>query len=154
MALKNKSAAKKKWTTPSENAFAGKAEPPTERQLNSVLGPSSTLWKRLVAELKQELSLDGEEWNSSGAKYGWALRLHLNKRNIVYLGPRAGSFMAAFALGDRAVAVARKSNLPPDVLRIIGEARRYAEGTAVRIEVKCAEDLDAVKVLAKIKAEN
>jgi len=52
------------------------------------------------------------------------------------------------------VAVARKSTLPPEVLDTIADAKRYAEGTAVRIAVRKAEDLEVVKILAKIKIEN
>ena len=87
-------------------------------------------------------------------KYGWSFRLQLKKRNIVYLGPRSGSFMASFVLGDKAIAVARKSKLPVHVLKMIAEAKRYGEGTPVRIEVSKPEDLGPVKILAKIKVEN
>jgi hypothetical protein len=118
------------------------------------LGNSWVLWKQLVAELKEELKLDGEEWSSSGLKYGWSFRLQVKKRNIVYLGPRSGAFMASFVLGDKAIAVARKSNLPAYVLKMIAAAKRYGEGTPVRIEVSKPEDLVPVKTLAKIKVEN
>ncbi len=37
---------------------------------------------------------------------------------------------------------------------MIDEAKRYAEGTAVRIEVREAKDVTTVKMLAKIKLEN
>jgi hypothetical protein len=154
MALKSKIVGKQKSATVSPNAFAGQPKRPTQKELESALGASYALWKRLVAELKQELKLDGEDWHSSSVKYGWALRLQKKKRNIVYLGPRAGSFMAAFALGDKAVAVVRKADLPPDLLNTIAGTKRYAEGTPVRIEVRKAEDLDAVKIVAKIKVEN
>lgn len=87
-------------------------------------------------------------------KYGWSFRLQVKKRNIVDLGPRVGSFMAAFVLGDKAVAVARKSRLPAYVLKMIAEAKRSGEGTPVRIEVSKPEDLGPVKILAKIKVEN
>ena len=136
-----------------ENAFAGWATQPTERELASVLRDSYLLWHSLVAELKTELKLDRQEWNSYSAKAGWSLRLQSKKRNIVYLSPRTGSFLASFALGDKAVAAARKSNLPPHVLKIVNAAKRYAEGTAVRIEVRAADDVDVVKTLAKIKLE-
>jgi hypothetical protein len=138
----------------SQNAFAGQAEQPTQKAVESALGNSWVLWEQLVAELKQEQKLDGEEWNSSGLKYGWSLRLQLKKRNIVYLGPRSGSFMASFVLGDKAIAVAWKSNLPTYVLKMIAEAKRYGEGTPVRIEVSKPEDLGPVKILARIKVEN
>jgi len=136
-----------------QNAFAGQAKTPTEKSLGSALGESRELWKSLVHDLKQEFQLAGE-WHSSSVKLGWSLRLQLKKRNIVYLGPRAGFFVAAFALGDRAVAAARASKLPPHILKEIVEARRYAEGTAVRVEVKTFEDLEIVKALVKIKIDN
>ncbi len=145
---------KKQNSAVSQNAFAGKAERPAKKEVEEVLEQSYALWEQLVAELKRELKLDGEEWHSSGLKYGWALRLQRKKRNIVYLGPRTGSFIAAFVLGDKAVAIARKSELPAYVLKTIAEAKRYGEGTPVRIEVSRPEHLEPVKILAKIKVEN
>ena len=151
MALKT---AKKKSGPVSQNAFAGQSDRPTQKAVESVLGQSCALWKQLVTELKQDLHLDGEDWHSSGVKYGWALRLRLKDRNIVYLGPRVGSFMASFVLGDKAVAAAHKSELPAYVLKMIAEAKRYGEGTPVRIEVSRPEDLNPVKMLARIKVAN
>ena len=154
MALKSKTKAKKQSAAVSPNAFAGQTEPPTQKALQSTLGATHELWAQLVANLKSSLKLDGEDWHSSGVKYGWALRLQLKGRNIVYLGPRAGSFMAAFVLGDKAVAAALKSELPADLRKTIGETKRYGEGTPVRIDVRQFEDLDSVKALARIKVEN
>jgi hypothetical protein len=37
------------------------------------------------------------------------------------------------------------------VVKIINEAKRYAEGTAVRIEIKNAKDIETVTKLAGIK---
>jgi hypothetical protein len=154
MAVKTMVKAKKQSGAISQNAFTGQAEQPTQKAVESALGNSWVLWKQLVAELKQEQKLDGEEWNSSGLKYGWSFCLQMKRRNIVYLGPRSGSFMASFVLGDKAIAVARKSNLPVYVLKMIAEAKSYGEGTPVRIEVSKPEDLVPVKTLAKIKVEN
>jgi uncharacterized protein DUF3788 len=154
MAVNTMVKAKKQSGTVSQNAFAGQAEQPTQNAVETALGNSCVLWNQLVSELKQELKLDGEEWNSSGLKYGWSFRLQLRKRNIVYLGPRAGSFRAAFILGDKAVTVAGRSKLPAYVLKMIAEAKRYGEGTPVRIEVSKPEDLEPVKILAKIKVQN
>ena len=154
MAVKTKSKTKKTSAGVPRNAFAGQADCPTQKAVEAVLGNSWSLWKELVGDLKRELKLDGEEWNSSGVKYGWSLRLQLKKRNIVYLAPRLGSFMAAFVLGDKAVAVARKSTLPAYVLKMIAEAKRYAEGTPVRIEVTNQENVEIVKTLARIKVDH
>src|SRR5579864_9354177 len=135
------------------NAFAGRSEPPSQAEVALALGNSQNLWLELVSTLKGEFQLT-EEWGSSSVKAGWSLRLQSKKRNIVYLAPGQGRFLASFALGDRAIAAAPKSNLPDRVLKIIAEAKRYAEGTAVRIEVQKPGDVAAVKTLAKIKLEN
>jgi hypothetical protein len=152
MALKKLT--KKKIVGVAPNAFAGQAKQPTDRELAKVLSDDYDLWQRLVADLKGELKIDVAEWHTASIKYGWSLRLQLKKRNIVYLGPREGYFLAAFALGDRAVAAAKKSGLPHDVLRLIAQSKRYPEGTAVRIEVRADEDVEIVKTLARVKIEN
>ena len=60
----------------------------------------------------------------------------------------------SFALGDRAVEQALATKFPEKVLKLIREARRYAEGTAVRLEVKSHADLATILKLATIKMEN
>ncbi len=153
-ALKILTKPKKKSAGTSPNVFAGQLVQPSEKAIETALGDSHVLWKQLIAELKQDLKLDGEEWHSSGVKHGWALRLQKKDRNIVYLGPRDGWFLASFVLGDNAVATARNSELPADLLKMIAETKRYGEGTPVRMEVREAGDLKAVKILAKIKVQN
>jgi len=154
MAVKSKSKTKKEAASLSLNAFAGQAECPTAKAVDAALGTSCVLWKQLVAELKRDLKLDAEDWHSSGVKYGWALRLQLKKRNIVYLSPRFGSFVVTFVIGDKAVAAAKKSDLPAHLIKRISEAKRYPEGTPVRIEVSEPKDLEPIKPIAKIKLEN
>jgi hypothetical protein len=55
---------------------------------------------------------------------------------------------------DKAVQAAKASGLPKRVLKIIDEAKKYAEGTAVQIDVNNVEDIHVVKKLAKAKMEN
>ena len=133
------------------NAFIGKTAEPTGKELAAVLGPAKTAWDRLIADLAQEHKIDGREWSSYSPKAGWSLRLIKKARVILYLSPHQGSFMVSFALGDKAVQAALKSKLPPPAVKIIKEAKRYAEGTAVRVEVLKAKDVEVVKTLAAIK---
>jgi hypothetical protein len=135
------------------NVFIGKTKAPTETEVDAALGSTAALWKQLV-DWMAEQGADESEWNSSGAKYGWALRLKVKKRNIVYLSPCAGCFRVAFALGDRAVAAARKSDLSKSTLKLLDEAPRYPEGTGVRLMVKASKDLAAIKKLALFKMAN
>ena len=135
------------------NAFVGKPKPPTESELKAELGSSKALWDELVDDLAKEHKL-AREWNSYSKKAGWALRLKRGDRNIVYLSPLHGCFRASFALGDKAVNAARESGLPEKTIKIINEGKRYAEGTAVRIDVNGREDILIVKKLAAIKLEH
>ncbi len=133
------------------NAFIGKLEMPADDDLLDVLGRSAQkLWDGLLIGLA-ERGVTQREWHSYSPKAGWALRLKRGARAIVYLSPRPGFFLASFALGDKAVAAARSSELPARVIRIIDDAKRYVEGTAVRIEVKSPADVPVVLKLAEIK---
>jgi len=136
------------------NAFVGKAKKPTDDELTDALGPARVLWDQLVGGLAQEHGVDVQEWNSYSPKAGWAMRLKHKDRNIVYLSPSKGCFMASFALGDKAVKAARQSGVPERVLKMIDEAKRYAEGTAVRLHVQNSKDIVIVKKLAAIKLAN
>ena len=136
------------------NAFINQTEKPTDDELSAALGPGRALWDQLLAELAGELDVAIQEWNSYSPKAGWSLRLKREKRTILYLSPCRGSFRAAFALGDKAVEAARRSRLPKRVIQIIDAAKRYAEGTGVRIDVKRPPDIAVVKKLAALKLEN
>jgi len=109
------------------------------------------LWDQVLATLADEHNLTVREWNSYSPKAGWSLRLKLKGRNILYLGPCQGAFRVAFVLGDKAVAAARQSDLPRSIIKTINEAKRYPEGTAVRLEIKQAKDIGIVARLVGIK---
>ncbi len=138
----------------SPNAFVGKSNKPSNDELAAALGPAKTLWDELAGDLVRENQIDVQEWNSYSPKAGWALRLKHRERTIVYMVPLRGSFQSTLVLGDKAVKAAQQSTLPARVRKLIAEARRYAEGTGVRINVDGPEDISAVKKLARIKSEN
>jgi hypothetical protein len=120
--------------------------------VGAALGKARARWDRLLAALAP--ICDGRTWGSSGKKHGWGLRLLKKDRVVVYLSPGEGGFMASFALGDGAMRAARAAGLPATVAAVLDGARRYAEGHAVRLEVKTAADVDAITRLARIKVEH
>ena len=136
------------------NAFIGKSTEPTEKELALELGSAKVLWDRLLDELAGPLGNAIHEWSSYSRKAGWSLKVKHGTRTILYLSPCHGSFRASFALSDRAVKSALHGPFPVPVLKMIREAKRYAEGTAVRIEVKAASDVSMVEKIAALKLEN
>ena len=137
-----------------ENAFIGKTTQPTPKELSSRLGPATDLWNQLVKEITKECSITDKEWKSYSPKAGWSLRLKQKKRNIVYLAPCDGCFRVAFIFGDKAMRVARSLDFPARIARLIEDAPRYPEGSAIRLEIRTSEDVDVVKRLAQLKIAN
>ncbi|MGA2570841.1 MAG: DUF3788 domain-containing protein [Terracidiphilus sp.] len=136
-----------------QNAFVGSKTPPTEKEVAEALRETGSLWKELIDWLAGQ-SIVAKEWKSPSPKFGWGLRPALKKRTILYLGPCEGCFRVAFVLGDRAVAAARSSDLPKSVLKQIAAARRYAEGTGIRLFVRKPADLAPIRKLVEIKLSN
>jgi len=136
------------------NAFCGHPNPPARKELDDALGKAKALWERMLSCLADDLGPIACEWGSSSPSLGWSLRVKRGGRIIVYLAPLQGCFRASFALGDKAVKTALAANLPEQVVKTIQGAKRYAEGTAVRIEVKSPDDLTTVRIIAAAKSKN
>jgi len=134
------------------NAFIGQSKRPTAAELAAALSKALPLWDELLALLENDAS--GREWNSYSKKAGWSLKVKKADRTILYLSPGKGEFRASFALGDKAVQTALGSKLSPQTIKIVREAKRYAEGTAVQVEVRNARDLRDIQTLAAIKIKN
>ena len=56
--------------------------------------------------------------------------------------------------GDKAVAAVEQSDLPQDLIRTLKNARKYAEGRGLQIDVKRSTDVKHIMKLVKIKVEN
>jgi Protein of unknown function (DUF3788) len=136
------------------NAFIGKKEAPTEAELGKALGAANPVWHELVAGLAAEFDVGIQEWNSYSPKAGWSLRLKRGKRTILWLAPCEGCFRVAIILGEKAVKAARESGLSPRVLKMIDSAKKYPEGTAIRLQIKGTKEIPTVKKLAEIKLQN
>lgn len=136
------------------NAFIGRKDQPSPTELEAALGSTAVLWNELVAWLADDQGLATREWRSFSPKYGWSLRMSLNKRNIVYLSPCEDCFRVGFVFGDRAVKAALQSGLPKKVADALRAARKYAEGTGLTLIVKRSSDLPAIRKLTQIKLAN
>ncbi len=136
------------------SAFDDKARKPTREQLEDVLRGAARLWDELISRLGTELGPLSEDWTYSGKQWGWALRLKHKKRAVLYMTPAHGFFFVGFALGAKAVAAAHQSALSRSALDLIDNSQKFAEGRAVRLEVREGEDLGDVVQIARIKLAN
>ena len=133
------------------SAFNERVRHPTDDQLRTVLGRAYLPWVKLLALIDERLDSATAVWKFST---GWSVRVLHKDRVIVYLTPQQNQFLASFALGEKAVAAARAAKLSADVLRVIDDAPRYAEGSGVRIPVRNSRQLTTLARLAQIKREN
>ena len=136
------------------NAFVGKKEKPSPKELAEALGPAISVWNEIVDRSRTELSVVDQEWNSYSPKYGWLLRLKLKKRNILYLSPCDQFVRVSFILGDRAMKAARQCKLPAKLLKILDQAPHYPEGNGVVFIPKNSADVTSVLKLEAIKLAN
>ncbi|MFC1476092.1 DUF3788 domain-containing protein [Candidatus Zixiibacteriota bacterium] len=134
--------------------FDNKEKPPQDKDIAKALGKTKTLWDDLHAHLGQEYAPVSLEWKFYSGKFGWTCKVVHKKRTIVHLRADQGSIMVVTTFGEKAVAAALQSKLPKKIKTEITEARKYAEGRPVRVDVKTKKDLDHVKLIAAIKMAN
>jgi hypothetical protein len=138
----------------SVSVFEDKAVMPNDKMLAKALGKSNRLWQDIKKHLKAEYGELIEEWKFYGQKSGWILKTLRKKRNLFFFIPLKGSFQVSFVFGDKAVAVVEKSNLPKGLITELKNARKYAEGRGLRIDVKNSTDIENIKKLVEIKVNN
>jgi len=136
------------------SVFEDKATMPDDKMLAKALGKSNRLWQEIKKHLKAEYGELIEEWKFYGQKSGWILKTLLKKRNLFFFIPLKGSFHVSFVFGEKAVAAVEKSGLPKELITELKNARKYAEGRGLRIDVKNSTDVEHIKKLVEIKVNN
>jgi len=131
-----------------DSPFMDKSAPPGAGDLSAALGRSAALWDRLRADLAADHSPLTETWKFYRH---WTLQVRRRKRTVAWMTPRPKHFLVSMAYGERAAAAARASDLPEETKALIETAEKYAEGRAVRIEVRYRRDADVVRKVAAIR---
>jgi hypothetical protein len=131
-----------------------KSKQPDDEVLKAVLGNTFKLWNEIKSGIVREFGTVTEEWKFYGAKSGWTMKLLLKKRNLFFLIPEEGFFITGFVFGDKAVAEIEKSGLPDALITDLVQAKKYAEGRGLRMEVKDKKAVNNVLKLVAIKLNN
>ena len=136
------------------SAFDDRAKQPDPDEIAKSLRRTAVHWTDLIAHVAAEYSPLEQAWGFAGAKWGWSLRLKQKKRTVLYMTPCKGYFLVGFVLGEKAVRAAHKSRLSAATLVTIDEARKFAEGRGVRLEIRNKTAREQAKLLAAIKMAN
>jgi len=136
------------------SVFEDKDTRPDDKMLAKALGKSNRLWQDIKKHLAAEYGELIEEWKFYGSKSGWILKTLRKKRNLFFFIPLKGSFHISFVFGEKAVAVVEESSLPQELITELKNARKYAEGRGLRIDVKSPADVENIKKLVEIKVNN
>lgn len=134
--------------------FMDKKMIPAEKDLTVTLAGTYGFWKSIREYVYLKYPAGKDEWNYSGNKYGWSFRIKDTKRAIIYLLPRDGFFKAAFVFGQKATDVILNSSISEKIKAELAEARVYAEGRGIRLEVRNDIIIDDIKKLIDIKLAN
>lgn len=134
--------------------FSDKTSQPTDTELAEKLGSSYKLWKRVYDIVFSKYPKGFEEWNYPGKTYGWSFRIKDKRRAIIYFLPRDGYFIVAFVFRDKAVNEIMDSRISNDIKTEISQARKYAEGRGIRINVKNDSIIFDIEQLIDIKLKN
>ena len=134
-----------------KSVFCDKEVKPDEGDLKAALGDLYNTWREIEVFTKSANPVATCEWNFSSAKYGWSFRISDKKRVLVYLLPRDKFFKAALVFGQKATDEILASDVAESIKNEIREAKVYAEGRGIRIEVRDNAIADDIKKLIRIK---
>lgn len=138
----------------SEVVFNVKDQKPDDLSLAERLGPSYPYWKEIRTHTSENFDPITEEWKFYGAKYGWQLKTYLKKRNLFFLIPYDSCFKIGFIFGDKAVDAVESSSVAENLKSELRNAKKYAEGRGLAIEIKDGRSIPDIMTLLEIKIKN
>ena len=138
----------------SEIVFNDKNNKPDDDLVAEKIGASFKYLKELKKHIKEKYGITNEEWKFYGQKYGWQLKILLKKRNLLFCIPFEKFFKIVFIFGDRAVKEIEKSTIATNLKSELINARKYAEGRGLSIEVQDHSYMADIQKLIEIKIKN
>ena len=131
--------------------FPDKETKPTDMALAEVLDSTYHLWIQIHDFVFKKYPNGQAEWNYPGKKYGWSYRIKDKKRAIIYFLPRDQYFKVAFVFGQKATDAVTQSDVASEIKTELEQARKYAEGRGIRIDIKNDIIIEDIKKLIEIK---
>ena len=133
------------------SVFTDKGEIPNDEKLKEAIDNTYEIWKIIKTKVFELYPSAVKEWNFPGVKYGWSFRIKDKKRAILYFLPREKFFKVAFLFGQKAFNEIMQSGIREAIKSELKEARVYAEGRGIIIDVKDKSILDDIQQLIQTK---
>lgn len=124
---------------------------PTDEMLAYNLGMTKNYLNIISEFIANKYGSFKTEWKFYNKKSGWILKLFNKKRNVLFVVPCDKYFRAAFTFGDKASDLVYNSELAEDIKQKLSEAKKYAEGKTIQIDVKNEMDCENILNLIEIK---
>jgi hypothetical protein len=137
-----------------KSIFTNKDAKPTVNDLEAALSDTYEIWQYLADFTKKQYPSATEDWYFSSEKYGWNFRVNDKKRALIYLLPRDKFFKIALSFGQKAYDKIMGSSISDSIKLELSNAKAYAEGRGIRIEVKDNSATNDLEELIRIKISN
>ncbi len=131
--------------------FPDKTIKPTEKVLAQTLASTYDLWVQIHDFVFEKYPNGQAEWNYPGKKYGWSYRIKDKKRAIIYFMPRDQYFKVASVFGQKTTDAVVQSDVASEIKIELEQARKYAEGRGIGIDIKDDVVIEDIKKLIEIK---
>jgi hypothetical protein len=138
----------------SASIYTEKLVEPDDKMLTYDLAETKDYLDKIAKFIESEYGNFKPEWKFYNQKSGWILKMFTKKRNVLFVVPCEKYFRAAFTFGDKASDLIFSSKLPDTIKKDLFEAKKYAEGRTIQIEVKTTNDLDNILELIRTKLIN
>lgn len=135
----------------SASIYSDKQVQPGTDLFSKDLSHTRDYYDKICEFIENEYGVLIREWKYYGKKSGWILKLINIKRNVLFIIPCNNYFRTAFTFGDKATDIVLNSELSDSIKKEITNAKKYAEGRTIQIEVRNEDDLNVVIELIKIK---
>lgn len=138
----------------SASIYSEKLVEPDDKMLTYDLAETKSNLDKIAEFIESEYGDYTPEWKFYNQKSGWILKMFSKKRNVLFIVPCYKYFRVAFTFGDKASDLIFNSKFPESIKKDLFEAKKYAEGRTIQIEVKTAIDLDNILEMIRIKLTN
>lgn len=134
-----------------KSIFTDKKTIPVDTDCDKFYQETCLFWKEIRDYVFEKYPKAEEQWYYAGDKFGWAFRIKDKKRAIVYFLPVEPYFKLSFIFGERAFADILKSSVSLKIKEELENAKLYAEGRPLRVEINERGVLKDIKELIDIK---